>query len=243
MGTFIRMEGAGKKTNIRPVQLPSMPAQPVYVMKTDWLWRSAVRPVLLTSSTLHYRTSGGWTTLPPGGHAAVLPLFPLTKGTKHASWHSIYVSCLRNTCKKRVMPLSTHFEAFQYSLTIRLNGIALWDVAVGFVGTFLLSVSCGCVELSPRATSTTVWPIVPAPDDDECRAIDGMIDRGNISTRRNLVSVLGTPETNRLSYGMAFVVIYFQQILRRDVASQNSTHLHKNFTQNFAQATRDFQHA
>jgi hypothetical protein len=33
------------------------------------------------------------------------------------------------------------------------------------------------------------WPIVTAPDDDECRAIGGMFGRGNRSTRRKLAPV------------------------------------------------------
>jgi hypothetical protein len=30
------------------------------------------------------------------------------------------------------------------------------------------------VKLSPLGTSATVWPIVLAPDDDECEAVGGM---------------------------------------------------------------------
>jgi hypothetical protein len=41
------------------------------------------------------------------------------------------------------------------------------------------------VRLSPLGTAVTVWPTVPAPDDDECRAAGGMrIDRENRSTWR-----------------------------------------------------------
>jgi hypothetical protein len=51
---------------------------------------------------------------------------------------------------------------------------------------FLFLVSWGGVRLSPLGTVATVWPIVPAPDDDHCGAIRGMrIGRGNRSTRRN----------------------------------------------------------
>jgi hypothetical protein len=40
------------------------------------------------------------------------------------------------------------------------------------------------VRLSPLGTSATIWPIVPAPDDD-CGAIGGMkIGRGNRRTRK-----------------------------------------------------------
>jgi hypothetical protein len=36
------------------------------------------------------------------------------------------------------------------------------------------------VRLSPLGTSATNWPIVQAPDDDECGAVGGMrIGRGN----------------------------------------------------------------
>jgi hypothetical protein len=35
-------------------------------------------------------------------------------------------------------------------------------------------VSWGGVRLSPLGTSATNWPIVPAPDDDECGAVGGM---------------------------------------------------------------------
>jgi hypothetical protein len=50
-------------------------------------------------------------------------------------------------------------------------------------------VSCGGVRLSPLGRSATIWPIVPAPnnddDDDECGAVGGMrIGRGNQSNRR-----------------------------------------------------------
>jgi hypothetical protein len=58
------------------------------------------------------------------------------------------------------------------------------------------------VILSPLGTSATHWPIVPAPDGDECGAVGEMrIGRGN----RNAVNLLpgrrdGKPATNRLSY-------------------------------------------
>jgi hypothetical protein len=47
------------------------------------------------------------------------------------------------------------------------------------------------VRLSPLGTAATVWPIEPAPDDDDdCGVIGGMrIDRGNRSTRRKPASV------------------------------------------------------
>jgi hypothetical protein len=37
----------------------------------------------------------------------------------------------------------------------------------------VLLVSWGGVRLSPLGTSATIWPIVPAPD-DECGAVGGM---------------------------------------------------------------------
>jgi hypothetical protein len=43
---------------------------------------------------------------------------------------------------------------------------------------------CFVVSLSSFGTSATVWPIVPALDDDECGAAGGMIGRGNRSARR-----------------------------------------------------------
>jgi hypothetical protein len=33
--------------------------------------------------------------------------------------------------------------------------------------TFFFLVFCGGVTLSPLGTLTTIWPIVPAPDDDD----------------------------------------------------------------------------
>jgi hypothetical protein len=48
---------------------------------------------------------------------------------------------------------------------------------------FLL-VSWAGATLSPFCKSATIWPIVPAPDDDECAADGGMIGRGNWSTQR-----------------------------------------------------------
>jgi hypothetical protein len=45
-------------------------------------------------------------------------------------------------------------------------------------------------RLSPLGMSATIWPIVPAPDDDdECGLVDGMIGRANRSTLR-----IPTPE-------------------------------------------------
>jgi hypothetical protein len=42
--------------------------------------------------------------------------------------------------------------------------------------------------------SATIWPIVPAPDDDECGAVGGMnIDRGNRSTPRKPAAVSRCP--------------------------------------------------
>jgi hypothetical protein len=54
------------------------------------------------------------------------------------------------------------------------------------------------VRLSPLGTSTTNWPIVPAPDDDdddECGAVGGMrIGRGNRSKGKVFPSTgLGGP--------------------------------------------------
>jgi hypothetical protein len=40
------------------------------------------------------------------------------------------------------------------------------------------------VRSSPLGTSATIWPIVPALDDDECGAVGGMVGKGNRSTRR-----------------------------------------------------------
>jgi hypothetical protein len=84
----------------------------------------------------------------------------------------------------------------------------------------------GGVWLSPLGTSATIWPVVPAPfdddddNDDECEAVGGINGRGNRSTRGKpaLVSMTnlswpdlgsnpgrrgGKPSTNRLSHGMA----------------------------------------
>jgi hypothetical protein len=88
---------------------------------------------------------------------------------------------------------------------------------------FFSSVSWGGVRLSPLGTSATNWPIVPAPDDDECGAVGGIrIGRGNRSTHRKptpvplcppqiphdltwarIQAAARKPATNRLSYGTA----------------------------------------
>jgi hypothetical protein len=51
-----------------------------------------------------------------------------------------------------------------------------------------ITINCGAVReiLRPLGTSATIWPIVPAPDnnDDGCGAVGGMSGRGNRSTRR-----------------------------------------------------------
>jgi hypothetical protein len=44
-------------------------------------------------------------------------------------------------------------------------------------------VSWGGVKLSPRGRSDTLWPIVPAPDNDERGTVGGMVGRGNRITR------------------------------------------------------------
>jgi hypothetical protein len=36
----------------------------------------------------------------------------------------------------------------------------------------------------PLGTSATIWPTLPAPDDDECGAVSAMSGRGNQSARR-----------------------------------------------------------
>jgi hypothetical protein len=47
-------------------------------------------------------------------------------------------------------------------------------------------VSSGGVRVSPLGTSYNIWPILPAPDDDDERGVVGgmRIGRGNRSTRR-----------------------------------------------------------
>jgi hypothetical protein len=75
--------------------------------------------------------------------------------------------------------------------------------------------------MGPLGTSTTEWPIVPAPGDYDDGEFDGMkIGRGDRSTRRNLPHCHfvhhkshltipgrepGKPVTNRFSYGAALV--------------------------------------
>jgi hypothetical protein len=47
------------------------------------------------------------------------------------------------------------------------------------------------VTLSPLGMSATIWPIVPATDDDdECAAVCGMSGRGSRIARGELVPVL-----------------------------------------------------
>jgi hypothetical protein len=44
--------------------------------------------------------------------------------------------------------------------------------------------------VSPLGTAATNCPVIPAPGDNECGAVDGMrIGRGNRSTRRTLAPV------------------------------------------------------
>jgi hypothetical protein len=49
---------------------------------------------------------------------------------------------------------------------------------------FLIRIVEGGVQLGPLSTSTTNWPIVPAPSYYDDGEIDGMIDKGTRSTRR-----------------------------------------------------------
>jgi hypothetical protein len=47
-------------------------------------------------------------------------------------------------------------------------GISKFHIYIFFL------VSWGCVRLSPLGTSANIWPIVPAPDDDDYGAVGGM---------------------------------------------------------------------
>jgi hypothetical protein len=49
--------------------------------------------------------------------------------------------------------------------------------------------SSGGGGVRPLGTSVTVWPIVPAMDDDERGAVDGMSGKGNLSIRRKRSTV------------------------------------------------------
>jgi hypothetical protein len=54
----------------------------------------------------------------------------------------------------------------------------------------------GGVQLGPLGTAATNMPIVPAPDDYDDGEIYGMIERGNLSTRRKPAPVaLCPPQT------------------------------------------------
>jgi hypothetical protein len=50
------------------------------------------------------------------------------------------------------------------------------------------------VRLSPLGTSATVWSTVPAADDDECGAVNGIIGKGTQSTRRKPTPVPLCPQ-------------------------------------------------
>jgi hypothetical protein len=76
------------------------------------------------------------------------------------------------------------------------------------------------VRLSPLDTSTAVWPVVPASDDDEeeeCGTVGGMGDKAKICplcppqiphdlTQARTWAVVEKPVGNRLSYGMALLI-------------------------------------
>jgi hypothetical protein len=50
---------------------------------------------------------------------------------------------------------------------------------------------------SPLGSLPTVWPIVPAPDEDKCGAVDGMIGKVNQSTLGEPFAVqLCSPQTH-----------------------------------------------
>jgi hypothetical protein len=45
------------------------------------------------------------------------------------------------------------------------------------------------VRLSPLGTSATIWPIVPAPDDDECGEVGGMSKRESFFCNPSLFAI------------------------------------------------------
>jgi hypothetical protein len=48
----------------------------------------------------------------------------------------------------------------------------------------IILISCGGVRLSPLGTSAIIWPIVPAPDNEDCVTVGGMrTGRRNQSTQ------------------------------------------------------------
>jgi hypothetical protein len=110
---------------------------------------------------------------------------------------------------------STHTHSSTSSTTCACTVSRVWTGRVYSCTRFFL--------LSPLGKSATNWPIVPAPGDDECGAVGGIITgRENWSTRGKPAPVPlcppqiphdlgsnpgrrgGKPTTNRLSYGTAF---------------------------------------
>jgi hypothetical protein len=81
--------------------------------------------------------------------------------------------------------------------------------------------SRGWSQLSPLGTAATNRPIVPVPGDYDDGEFGGMTGRENRSTRRKPAPVLlcppqtgGKSETNRLSYGTAFLHYYEAACMR-----------------------------
>jgi hypothetical protein len=66
------------------------------------------------------------------------------------------------------------------------------------IRAFLIFFSSHWMRLSPLGIAATLWPIIPAPDDDDDGTIGGMrIGRGNRSTRSKPTEVHSVKSTVR----------------------------------------------
>jgi hypothetical protein len=87
-----------------------------------------------------------------------------------------------------------------------VNGLSVWqdntevpevDLFYSFGMPFFF---LGLRESEPTITKATKWPILSAPDDDECGAMDEMLGRGNRSSRRKPATVpLSSPFPHTLT--------------------------------------------
>jgi hypothetical protein len=66
--------------------------------------------------------------------------------------------------------------------------------------TYLISFLLVWSGIESTINEDTYWPILPAPDDDECGAIGGIIGRGNRSTRRKPAPVPLLPQQSHVTW-------------------------------------------
>jgi hypothetical protein len=96
---------------------------------------------------------------------------------------------------------------FQVWISHVLRFISICDLFTDFF--FLIGIVEGGVQLGPLGTAATNRPIVPALSDYDDGEIGGMIDRGNLSTRRKPAPVplcpAQTPDAARMRTWAAMV--------------------------------------